>query len=199
MLSRPEPRGFTIIELMVGVALMATLMLIAAPNFSTWLQNTQIRTAAEATLNGLHLARAEAVRRNTPVIFQMTSTLDNSCALSTTGTNWVVSLDPVAGSCGTAPSADLATPGAGRIVQVRASGDGSKNATIQASQSSITFNGLGRPTTAGMTVAIRNPTGGSCAPTGPMRCMQVAVSSMGQVRLCDPQAPSALSGNPQGC
>src|ERR1700752_2884648 len=120
MLSRRKPRGFTLVELLVGMALMAALMLIAAPNFATWLQNTQIRTASEAVLNGVHLARAEAVRRNTPVIFQMTSTLDNTCAVSTSGRNWVVSLDPVAGVCGTAPSADLAASAAGRIVQKRA-------------------------------------------------------------------------------
>ena len=200
MLSRRKPLGFTLVELLVGMALMAALMLIAVPNFSTWLQNTQIRTASEAVLNGVHLARAEAVRRNVPVIFQMTSTLDNTCTVSTSGKNWVVSLDPVAGLCGTPPSADLSASAAGRIVQVRSSTDGSKNATVEASQASITFNGLGRPTAgAGMNVTVRNPTGGSCNPGGPMRCMRVTVSSMGQVRLCDPQAASAASGNPQGC
>ena len=182
------------------MGLMAALMLIAVPSFSTWLQNTQIRTAAEAILNGVQLARAEAVRRNTPVIFQMTTTLDGSCALSTSGTNWVVSLDSAAGKCGVAPSADLPVPVSPRTIQKRASGDGSKNALVLASQSSLTFNGLGRPTAAaGMNVTVTNTTGGACAPGGPMHCMQVAVSSMGQVRLCDPQAASAAGGNPQGC
>jgi len=199
MLSRPKAQGFTIVELLVGMGLMAALMLIAVPSFSTWMQNTQIRTAAEAILNGVQLARAEAVRRNAPVIFQMTTTLDSSCALSTTGTNWIISLDAAAGKCDVVPSADLPVPVSPRTIQKRASGDGSKNALIMASQSSLTFNGLGRPTPAGMSVTVTNTTGGSCAPSGPMHCMQVAVSSMGQVRLCDPQAASAASGNPQGC
>jgi len=203
MLSRRVPRGFTLVELLVGIAVMAALMLLAIPGFSAWLQNSQIRTAAEAIQNGLQLARAEAVRRNAAVIFQLTSTLDNTCALSTAGKNWVVSLDAAAGSCGAAPSADLAASAPPRIIQARGGSDGSTNATILASQSSITFNGLGRvtPVPAGnITIDIKNPTGGTCAGLagtgGPMRCMQVNVSPAGQVRMCDPRFSSP---DPQAC
>lgn len=200
MLKPRGQRGFTLIELLVGIVIMAALAMLAGPNFATWLQNTQIRTAAEAIQNGIHLARAEAVRRNTPVIFQLTSTLDNTCTLSTAGKNWVVSLDSVAGSCGASPSADLATPTAPRIVQVRPGTDGSKNAVVAAGQSSIAFNALGRvtPVPAGnIDINISNPTGGTCAASsGPMRCMRVVVTATGQVRLCDPARPST---DIQGC
>jgi len=203
MLSRPIPRGFTLVELLVGMAVLAVLAMIAGPSFSSWLQNVQIRTAAEAIQNGVHLARAEAVRRNTQVIFQLTSSLDNTCALSTTGTNWVVSLDSAAAQCAAAPSADLAAPVAPRIIQKRAGTDGSSNAVIAASQSNIIFNGLGRvtPVPAGtININISNPNGGACAGLagagGPMRCMRVEVSPSGQVRLCDPRFAST---DPQGC
>jgi type IV fimbrial biogenesis protein FimT len=200
MLKPRDQRGFTLIELLVGIVIMAALAMLAGPNFATWLQNTQIRTAAEAVQNGVHLARAEAVRRNTPVIFQLTSTLDNTCTLSTAGKNWVVSLDAATSSCGSAPTADLAVPVAPRIIQTRAGSDGSKNAVVSAGQSSITFNGLGRvtPVPAGnIAIDISNPTGGTCAASsGPMRCMRVVVSTSGQVRLCDPRLASS---DPQGC
>jgi type IV fimbrial biogenesis protein FimT len=198
MLSRWASRGFTLVELMVGIAVLAILMMVATPNFGVWMQNSQIRTAAEAIQNGVHLARAEAVRRNTPVIFQMTTSLDNSCALSTGGRNWVVSLDSAVGACGAAPSADLAAPVAPRVIQARAGTDGSRNAVIAADQSSITFNGLGRVTPAGnININISNPTGGTCAALGgPMRCMRVVVGAAGQVRLCDPRFAST---DPQGC
>lgn len=204
MLRRRVAPGFTLIELLVGIALMAALMLLGIPSFSSWLQSSQIRTAADAIENGVHLARAEAVRRNTPVNFQLTTTLDSTCARSVTGANWVISLDDPTGQCNAAPSADLAVPVAPRIVQVRPGTDGSKNATILASQSTITFNGLGRvtPVPAGnITIDIKNPNGGACAGLngagGPMRCMQVNVSATGQVRLCDPRF--SASANPQGC
>jgi type IV fimbrial biogenesis protein FimT len=199
MLNHPSQRGFNIIELMVAVSIMAGLMLIGIPSFSTWLQNSQIRTAAEAMQNGVHIARAEAVRRNAPVIFQITNTLTNACALSTTGQNWVVSMDSAAGSCASSPSADLASPTSPRIIQKRSGSDGAKNAVISAGQSSITFNGLGRvtPVPAGsIQIDISNTTGGSCSPAGPMRCMRVVVSPAGQVRLCDPQLAST---DAQGC
>ena len=57
-------RGFTLVELMIGIAIVGLSLVMAAPSFSSWIQSTQIRTAAEAVQNGLQLARGEAVRRN---------------------------------------------------------------------------------------------------------------------------------------
>ena len=196
MLMRAYQRGFTLIELMVGLAIFAFLLAMGAPSFSTWVQNGQIRTATEAVQNGLQLARAEAVRRNMPVRFQLTNTLTSACALSTSGSNWVVSLDSPVGACDAAPTADLAAPTAPRIIQVRASSEGTANAVIASDVSNVVFNGLGRPSSA-MSINITNPTGGACAAaTGPMRCLRVIVSAGGQIRLCDPRFAST---DPQGC
>ena len=96
--------GMTLIELMIGIVLLAILLALGAPTFFRWTQNSQIRNAAEAIQNGLTLARAEAVRRNTTVRFQLVTTTTAACALSPTGTNWVVSLDSPAGACDAAPS-----------------------------------------------------------------------------------------------
>lgn len=129
----------SLIELMVGIAIVAILFALAAPSFSTWIQGTHIRTAAEAMQSGLMLARSEAVRRNTTVRFQLTTTLDSSCALSTSGTNWVVSQDDPSGACDGAAS-DTTAP---RIIQARAGAEGSRNALVAAGQSAVVFNGLG--------------------------------------------------------
>jgi type IV fimbrial biogenesis protein FimT len=191
----------SLIELMVGIAIVAVLFAMASPSFSVWIKNSQIRTSAEAIQNGLMLARSEAVRRNTTVRFQLTSTLDGSCTLSTSGTNWVVSLSDPTGACGN-PSADPGDPNppAPAIIQVRAGAQGSNSAAVAAGQSTIVFNGLGRvtPVPAGnVNIAISNPFGGNCATLGgQMRCLQVVVSPGGQVRMCDPMF--ALP-DPQGC
>lgn len=190
----------SLIELMVGIAIVAILFSLAAPSFSTWIQGTHIRTAAEAIQNGLMLARGESVRRNSTVRFQLTDTLNNSCALSTSGTNWVVSLDDPTGACNSAAS-DTTAP---RIIQSRAGAEGSRNALVAAGQSAVVFNGLGRvtPVPAGnINIDVTNPIGGACVadtPAGPMHCLRIMVSTGGQVRMCDP-AFVFSDTNPQGC
>ncbi|MBK7563538.1 MAG: GspH/FimT family pseudopilin [Propionivibrio sp.] len=61
--------GFSLIELLIGIALVAITLMLAMPSFRTWIQNTHIRNAAESTVNGMQRARAEAVVRNTNVSF----------------------------------------------------------------------------------------------------------------------------------
>jgi type IV fimbrial biogenesis protein FimT len=190
----------SLIELMIGIAIVAILFLAAAPSFSTWIQQGQIRTAAEAVQNGLMLARSEGVRRNALVRFQLTDTLDNSCSISTSGTNWVVSMDDPSSLCASTPTADT-TATAPRIIRTRPSQEGSKNALVAAApQALIVFNGLGRvtPVPAGnIDINVTNPIGGDCVTAGgPMRCMRIRISPGGQIRMCDPQWPAT---DPQGC
>lgn len=61
--------GFTLLESMIVVAILAITAAIAMPSLSSLLANFRIRSNAEAMLNGLKLSRAEAVRLNTKVIF----------------------------------------------------------------------------------------------------------------------------------
>ena len=186
--------GMSLIELMIGIAVLGILLALGAPTFSRWTQSSQIRNSAEAIHNGLMLARAEAVRRNTTVRFQLVTTTTSACALSDTGANWVVSLDSPAGACDAAPSDNVAP----RIVQVRSAAEGSRNAAVDAGGVSlITFNGTGQATGgAPAAINVTNPTGGACAPGGPMRCMRVTVATGGQIRMCD---PARAADDPQGC
>jgi len=186
--------GMTLIELMIGIVVLGILLALGVPTFSRWTQSSQIRNAAEAIHNGLMLARAEAVRRNTTVRFQLVTTTTSACALSDIGANWVVSLDSPAGACDAAPSDNVAP----RIVQVRSAAEGSRNAAVNAGGVSlITFNGTGQATGgAPAAINVTNPTGGACAPGGPMRCMRVTVATGGQIRMCD---PARAADDPQGC
>jgi len=191
------PRGATLVELMIGLTIVALLLAMGAPSFYTWIQNSQIRTAAESIQSGLYLARAEAVSRNTTARFQLTTTLDSSCGLSASGTNWVVSLDDPTGACDSAASSTVAP----RIVQIRAGAEGTANAVIAAAQASIAFNGLGRVTpvpVGSIDINVSNPIGGACATAtaAGMRCLRVRVAAGGQIRMCDPVLAST---DPQGC
>ncbi len=61
----------SLIELIIGVAILAIVMGIAAPSFWQWTRNIQIKNAGESILSGIQRARAEAVARNTNVIFSL--------------------------------------------------------------------------------------------------------------------------------
>jgi len=202
---RHSQHGFSLIELIVGVMIIGILFAMGAPILSSWVQNIQIRTAAEAIQNGLQLARGEAVHRNELVRFQLTTTVDNTCALSTTNSNWVVSFDDPTGLCANAklneafPVSDAVNNPAPRIIQVRPGTEGSRNAVVAADQSTIIFNGLGRVTpvpASSVNINVTNPTGGACVPAGVMRCLRVVVTTGGQIRMCNPSLPNT---NPQGC
>ncbi len=182
----------TLIELMIGIAIMGILLMLGMPSISQWLSNSQIRTAAEATLNGLQLARGEAVRRNTNVRFQLVSSLTSGCAVSTTGTHWVVSLADPAGRCDVAPS-ETAAP---QTIQKRDGAETAKAELTATGAGVVTFTGTGRPSGgAYMTqVDIANSTGGVCEHVtagSPMRCLRILITSGGRIKMCDPKVSDA--------
>ncbi|MER2517116.1 MAG: GspH/FimT family pseudopilin [Candidatus Accumulibacter phosphatis] len=189
--------GFSLIELIVGMAILGILMSIGIPAFSDWMRNAKLRTATESVLNGLQLARAEAVRRNARVRFSLVTTIDDTCALANAGPNWVVSVDdPTTGvdKCATPPS-DTVAP---RIIQIRSGSDGSATTTVAAGQFEYLFTGLGRLSAAPTGVIdVTSSTGDTCiALGGPVRCLRIAVSLGGQIRMCDPALPD---GDTQAC
>lgn len=59
--------GFTLIELMVTVAILAILAVIAIPNLQDFLVRTQRQQVTSEIVSGLALARSEAIKRATPV------------------------------------------------------------------------------------------------------------------------------------
>jgi type IV fimbrial biogenesis protein FimT len=215
--------GFSLIELLIGITIMGILLIMGLPSFKSLIQNAQIHTATDAIQNGLELARAEAVRRNNLVRFQLTTSVDNSCALATASGNWVVSLDDPSGQCGNKKLDeafsvnDAIKNPAPRIIQARLGSEGSANTVVASKEvtstgataaapvysGSIIFNGLGRISTAAASVNpgdnvqidITNPVvGGTCVSKGgPMRCLRIIVSSGGLIRSCN---PLWQSGNP---
>jgi type IV fimbrial biogenesis protein FimT len=192
-------RGFTLVELMVTLAILGVAFSLALPSFNIWIQNTRIRTTAEAISAGLRLAKSEAVGRNRGVRFQLTDTLTSSCALSATGSNWVIDLidassDSVASNCDKAISDTIAPS----ILHKRPQAEGGGNVSVSSSVSSSIFNGLGRADTA-MTIEIRDTNANTnCLATagGKFTCLRVLLSTTGQIRMCN---PAVSSPNPQAC
>ncbi len=71
MTTKSKQIGFSLVELMIVVALIGILSAFAIPSYRDWIQNTRIRTTAESIQNGLQKAKAEALRKNARVIFTL--------------------------------------------------------------------------------------------------------------------------------
>lgn len=182
-----QQRGFNIVELMIVVAIMAILLSLGLPAFTTYFANLKVRTTAEGFLSGLQLTRADAVRRNAGVEFLLTNDAPTGAATANAnGINWVVRSGAtlIEGKSGAEGSSS--TEGGVSPIQ------------IVGSVASITFNGLGGTNLAGpATFQFTNNAGGACAPAGPIRCLNVIVDPGGRIKLCDPAATAA--NDTRGC
>lgn len=63
----PRDKGFTLIELMVTVALIAIVALVAVPAFANLIQSQRAITQSNLLLSAVALARTEAIRLNAAV------------------------------------------------------------------------------------------------------------------------------------
>ncbi len=87
-----RPRGFTLIELMITLAVAVILLVIAVPSFRTMTISNRLTTTANDVVGALNIARMEAIKRNASVQF-----CSNNASLNTS--------DPLGTACGTAAGA----------------------------------------------------------------------------------------------
>jgi type IV fimbrial biogenesis protein FimT len=62
-----KAKGFTLMELMMTLAVVGVILAIAAPNFRDFLLNNRMTGAANDLLASVQLARSEAIKRQQPV------------------------------------------------------------------------------------------------------------------------------------
>ena len=188
-------RGFSIVELMVAVALMALLLGHAGPSFTLWVRNAQVRAMSDALQNALRTAQAEAVRRQRQVVFFRTAnaTCNLGTTASATGTFWVVR------------SVSLVAGDAAENIQCGVLSD-TVDGVAMTGPAALCFSGIGRLTDnadpgIGGTACQRPPTGVSSFTLSSAqadRPLNVLVSLAGSVRMCDP-ARTLSASTPDGC
>jgi type IV fimbrial biogenesis protein FimT len=86
----PSNRGFTLIEMMVAIAVLAILSMIAVPSFREASLSSQLRSAANNFIATANFARSEAIKRGTAVTMCV-STDGSSCASGGWEQGWIVS------------------------------------------------------------------------------------------------------------
>jgi len=163
------------IELMVGIVVMAILVALAMPSFQIMLRNSEVRAAAQSITNGLQRARAEAVARNANVQFVLG-----------TGSSWTVDyvIKPVA----TDPPIDS-----------RLSSEGSTHVTVTAlaqdlatPATSVIFNSLGQVVPNVPWLAQVDLTA-----DGASQNLRVEIGPGGNAKMCEPDLPAGSS--PRAC
>lgn len=80
--------GFTAIELMVTVSIVAVLMAIAAPSFTTLIESWRVRQATEQLQSTLSYARSEAIKRSGLVAIQKLPNHTNGCTSASGNRDW---------------------------------------------------------------------------------------------------------------
>jgi len=190
--------GFNLIEIMVSLTVLAILIALGAPSFGEWLQNQQIRAATEAIVNGMQVARGEAIKRNLAV--QLTLDLPSGwtvCEATKQPCDGTLLADPVRVQ---------------DVIQSRSGREGTSNAQAKPQPgaqpnraSAVTFSPLGSVLTTNSDggspltqVDVVNTQGECIAAGGPMRCLRVVVSGGGSIRMCDP-TPGIVAPDTRAC
>lgn len=89
--------GFTVIELMITVAVIAVLATIAAPSMRDLVKNARMTALANDLMTDLNVARSEAVKRGVRTAI-CTSNNGTSCTNTEWRYGWIVFTDSVDGT-----------------------------------------------------------------------------------------------------
>jgi type IV fimbrial biogenesis protein FimT len=189
--------GFSLIELMVALAVLGIVLVAAVPALQGWVADARVRTAAEAFQNAARLAQGEAIRRSRTAVLMLTDSEPTIDAEPTDGgQRWVVRLLERSVDDGNETS-----------LFVRGGAEPAAGDVTVAGDALTCFNAFGQLTT--LTSKATGLDTGCTAPTDTTasefafsrdggRSLKVLIARGGQVRLCDAEKIFSDS-DPDGC
>ena len=182
---RTRQHGFSVLELMVTVSILAILIGIGMPLMAQWIQRMTVSSASELIQNGLRQAIGEAIRRNTEVDFILTDGTPSvsgvaSLVAKQNGANWAIRV--------------VDTSASNRYVNGHQTKELSSDVTLQG-PAGVRFNGSGR-----VLDLTGTPVGGKqvfrITRSGAELAYCVFVTPGAAVKMCD---PTKSSGDPRAC
>jgi type IV fimbrial biogenesis protein FimT len=201
-LPRHRGRGFSLIELLVVISLIALLLVMVVPSFGKMSADSRVRATAESLANALRLTQGSAVSRGRTALFALTNAAPayNATPVAN-GSNWFSSLLPLANSDETASTLGL----------IQSATVARQYGVTLTGPALVCFNTLGQQTTetataTGLSTACTPPTDDTGTPstsyvvslTGATRSFKVLVFLGGRIRMCD-AAKTLSTTNPDGC
>jgi type IV fimbrial biogenesis protein FimT len=130
--------GFTLMELMIVLALAATIFAIGAPSFNEFRRNNRLTGIANDFLGAIQVARGEAIKRQVPVAVCPSDNATDDVPTCTTGafTGWIAFVDPDS-NCIRAASEPILR------VEARVDGDPAKPLYVKSNGVCISFAATG--------------------------------------------------------
>ena len=173
--------GFTLIELMVTVALIALLSAVAVPNFVTFRRNSELTGITNNFLGALNAARSEGMKRN---LNAMVVPANNDTDWSK---GWIVFVDvDRSDNYSTSDIVILQQPAPPSYISI------SGNGFFGASPSYVRYDGSGfsRPKSSDTANATLNISRNDASSTEYNQIRRIKIAITGRVRVCTPKSAS---------
>lgn len=139
-------RGFTLIELMVTISILAIVMLLAIPEFTSMIKNNSISSMNNNLLAALNFARTEAVKRGVPVSVCATANSSFAACGSAWNLGWLIFVNPTGGNT-------LSNTSSAPLLKVEKITDQSATISVSPNVGIATYTTTGFPTAASSNVS----------------------------------------------
>jgi type IV fimbrial biogenesis protein FimT len=173
--------GFTLVELMVTIVLMAILLGVAVPSFNTTIRNNRLVAHAHALVGTLNSARAEAIAQKRTVTV-CGSTNGASCGATAWVDGWMSFIDE---------SGDAAYDAAEDTI-LRIVDSAPQDVELTFSGGTVRYNSLGFATTGSAGTFLL------CDPRGDQFARAVLVSPTGRVSIATDTDDSGVVNDASG-